>query len=194
MTKLLLRTIALATVVLVGSAATAQADRDSRRFQRGFKKFFSCAFTPKLRFDGTIVDAALEFESLSTLAEFVQAAGLAEVLSGEGPFTVYAPVNTAFEALPEAFVAFLAANPTEDLASVLALHVSPGEGYAFDPRLVADAREVKTLQPDGQTVFFNRSGKGPQVNQSDVDCQGVQTTNGTVWLINSVLMPQYLSE
>jgi len=69
---------------------------------------------------------------------------------------------------------------------VLTYHVTPGQ---VDPRRTFIPYEVKTLQ--GQTVFFNRSKSGPQVNQSNINCQGVQTTNGLVWIIDSVLQPQY---
>jgi uncharacterized surface protein with fasciclin (FAS1) repeats len=59
----------------------------------------------------------------------------------------------------------------------------------LDPRQVFNgAKEVPTVQ--GQTVFYSRSG-GPQVNQSNVACQPVHTTNGVVWLIDSVLLPQF---
>ena len=74
----------------------------------------------------------------------------------------------------------------EVLTAVLTYHVTPGE---VDPRRVFIPRQVSTLQ--GQTVFFNRSKDGPQVNQSNIACQGVQTTNGLVWIIDSVLQPQF---
>lgn len=75
------------------------------------------------------------------------------------------------------------------LTALLTYHVSVGQGRHLDPRQVfTGAREVSTVQ--GQTVFFNRRGS-PQVNQSNVSCQPVRTTNGTVWLIDSVLLPQF---
>jgi uncharacterized surface protein with fasciclin (FAS1) repeats len=183
------RAFALATALALGPATIAQADDDDRRFKRfRYGAFVSCAFTPKVEFDGTIVEAALESPDLETLALAVQVAGLVDELSGEGPFTVYAPVDAAFELLPAELLDFLLANP-DDLAAVLALHVSPGQGDRRDPRRTYRPREIPTLL--GQTVFYQRGSEGPQVNQSNVQCQGVQTTNGTVWLIDSVMLPQY---
>jgi uncharacterized surface protein with fasciclin (FAS1) repeats len=73
------------------------------------------------------------------------------------------------------------------LTAVLTYHVSPG---LKDPRRPLRPLEVKTLQ--GQTVFLDSGlGKRPQVNQSTAKCQGVRTTNGIVWIIDSVLLPQF---
>ena len=184
--------LAAVTLMLCGGAAHAGGDREQARAARAFLR---CALTPPLHVDGTIADAVVASEDLETLELAVGAAGLVDVLSGPGPFTVYAPVDAAFAELPPALVGFLLdpANQ-QDLVSVLTLHVTPGAGERNDPRWTLTPREVATAQPDGQTVFFNRGRSGPQVNQSNVACQPVQTDNGTVFLIDSVLSPQYTAD
>src|SRR6056297_4236060 len=78
--------------------------------------------------DKTIVETAVEAGSFQTLVKAVQAAGLAETLSGDGPFTVFAPTDEAFEALPEGTLeSLLAANAKDKLSSVLTYHVVPGK-------------------------------------------------------------------
>lgn len=147
-----------------------------------------CASTPAANFPGTIVDAALATPELKALADAVVAAGLVGTLSGPGPFTVYAPTNAAFQKIPPSVLSAITADQAL-LTAVLTYHVSAGQGRQLDPRQVfSGAREAPTVQ--GQTVFYSRSG-GPQVNQSNVACQAVRTTNGVVWLIDSVLLPQF---
>jgi uncharacterized surface protein with fasciclin (FAS1) repeats len=138
-------------------------------------------------FNGTIAQAAAQTPDLSTLFSLVGSASLGSALDGSGPLTVYAPVNSAFAKLPKPLVDLLTADPKGLLTTVLTYHVSNG---LRDPRRNKSPREVSTLQ--GQTVFFNY-GKGntAQVNQSNVNCQGVRTSNGVVWLIDSVLLPQF---
>lgn len=185
--------VTLAATLGVGLLVSAPADARGTDRRAEIREFFRCAFTPPVKFDGTIVDAALATPELSTLVDAVVAADLVDVLSGDGPFTVYAPSNSAFAALPPALLDFLLLEENRDeLVSVLTLHVGAGASYKLDPRFESRSREVATLQPEGQTVFYNRGPDGPQVNQSDVSCQPVKTTNGTVFLIDSVLLPQYL--
>jgi uncharacterized surface protein with fasciclin (FAS1) repeats len=108
-------------------------------------------------------------------------------LSGPEHLTVYAPTNAAFEKLPAELVDLLVADPAGLLTSVLTYHVSPG---IRDPRRAFYPKETSTLQ--GQRVFLeNQRGARPQVKQSNVNCKGVKTNNGVVWLIDSVLLPQF---
>ena len=72
------------------------------------------------------------------------------------------------------------------LTGVLTYHVSPGK---FDPRLFVPPVKRPTLQ--GNPVVFHRQDGHPQVNQANVSCQGVQTSNGRVWLIDKVLLPLF---
>ena len=182
----------LALSGLLASSGTAMADDDYWRGRSALRELIRCALTRPAHFDGTIAEAAAHTEALSTLSFALQQSGLEDALDGSGPLTVYAPTNDAFAALPPEVLDFLLANPTTELASVLLLHVSTGEGRYKDPRRVFSPREVKTL--NGQTVFYNRGPDGPQVNQSNVACQPVRTSNGTVFIIDSVLKPQALQD
>lgn len=177
------RTAALAAA-LVAAAPAALADGGKGQPQQS-REYFRCASTPAVKFPGTIVDAALATPDLKALADAVVAANLAGVLSGPGPFTVYAPTNAAFAKIPPSVLSAITSDVSL-LTAVLTYHVTPGKA---DPRFVFNTpKEAPTVQ--GQTVFFSRD-KGPQVNQSNVACQAVRTTNGVVWLIDSVLLPQF---
>jgi uncharacterized surface protein with fasciclin (FAS1) repeats len=154
-----------------------------------FAKYRQCLRTPLVHFPGTIAQAAEQTEQLSTLFNLVVLAGLGDALSDpNADLTVYAPTNQAFDALPPELVSLLVANPTTLLTAVLTYHVSPG---TQDPRRSVYPREVRTLQ--GQTVFLDYENRqGPQINQSTTSCQGVRTSNGIVWIIDSVLLPQFV--
>lgn len=145
-----------------------------------------CRHAPLANFNGNIVEAAVATPELSTLVQLVQAAGLVGALSGPGPLTVYAPTNAAFGKVPPALLNLIGGD-TALLTSVLTYHVSPGQR---DPRrTVLFPTEVPTLQ--GQSVFLELDGGKPQVNQATAQCTGVKTTNGVVWIIDSVLLPQF---
>jgi len=186
LTKTLLNATIAATLLAAGSAALADGNKWQAPQQS--RDFFRCASTQPVNFQGTIVDAALATPDLKVLADAVVAANLVGTLSGPGPFTVYAPTNAAFGKIPPAVLSAITSD-TALLTAVLTYHVTPGSGRNIDPRLVfTTPKEVPTVQ--GQTVFFSRDTK-PQVNQANVACQAVRTTNGTVWLIDSVLLPQF---
>ena len=147
--------------------------------------FAECRSTRAVDFPGTIVDAAVATPALSTLTSLVVAAGLADALSAPGYLTVFAPTDDAFAKIPAGVLGAIGSDPAV-LTAVLTYHVVPG---AADPRR-AVKREVSTLQ--GQTVLAGfEMGTGASVNQSTADCTAVRTTNGTVWLIDSVLLPQF---
>ena len=148
-------------------------------------EFKSCLKTPLVEFNGTIVDAAVATPALSTLTSLVINAGLVGALNGPGNLTVYAPTNDAFEKVPGALLTAIGSD-NDVLTAVLTYHVVAGPG---DPRRSPIPREVVTLQ--GQSVFLDSDRGEAQVNQSVAACQGVRTTNGTVWIIDSVLLPQF---
>lgn len=148
--------------------------------------YADCNAIPLAQFDGTIVDAAVATPELSTLVSLVTQAGLVDALSAPGALTVYAPTNAAFGGVPSSVLNAIAEDPGL-LTSVLTYHVSPGD---VDPRKFKAAKERKTLLAK-QSIFVDFDRDGPKVNQSVADCQGVKTSNGTVWLIDSVLLPQF---
>jgi uncharacterized surface protein with fasciclin (FAS1) repeats len=142
-----------------------------------------CLSTDFIDFDGSIVDAAIATPDLSTLVDAVVAAGLDGALGELDDITVYAPTNAAFEALPGGLLED-ALEDTDLLAAVLTYHVTPA---IQDPRRFTQAISRNTLQ--GNKVFFHREGGRSRVNNAAIDCQGIRTDNGTVWIIDSVLIP-----
>lgn len=148
------------------------------------KGFGQCLKTKPDYFPGTIVDAAVATPALSTLVQLVTAADLVDALSQPGNLTVFAPTNDAFGAIPEDLLGAIGSD-LDVLTGVLTYHVVGGPA---DPRRSPIPRKVKSLQ--GQSLFFSYD-KNPKINQSNTSCKAVRTTNGTVWIIDSVLMPQY---
>jgi uncharacterized surface protein with fasciclin (FAS1) repeats len=135
---------------------------------------------------GTIVDTAVATESLSTLVTAVTAAGLVETLQGAGPFTVFAPTNDAFAALPEGTVAsLLLEENVADLSNILTYHVVAGSYAAGD---ITDGLELTTVQ--GQSLIFTLVDGKVMINgTSEVVLADVATSNGTVHVIDAVLLP-----
>ena len=104
-----------------------------------------------------IVDTAVAAGSFNTLVAAVQAAGLVDALKGEGPFTVFAPTDDAFAALPEGTIDALLADPTGDLTQILLYHVVPGKVMAAD---LSEGLQADTLQ--GKPVTFTLSDGAPR--------------------------------
>ena len=129
------------------------------------------------------------FDNLNVLLEAVFAADPAvlDLLSNpDADVTVFAPEDSAFQAVPPELLGPIVEDPAL-ITAVLQYHVLPRR---VDPRRVFYIREKKTALP-AQTVFISRGGSNPNVNQSEIQCRGVKTTNGLVWLIDSVLLPQF---
>lgn len=140
---------------------------------------------------GDIVDTAVEAGNFSTLVSAVQAAGLEETLRGDGPFTVFAPTDEAFAALPEGTLDELLAEPEGALTDILTYHVIPSEVLAADV-LTMDGQTVQTVQGaeltinvDGDKVSLTDAA-GNTVNVTKTD---IATTNGVIHVIDGVLMP-----
>jgi transforming growth factor-beta-induced protein len=128
-----------------------------------------------------IVDTAVS-AGFSTLVAAVQAAGLEEVLRSDGPFTVFAPTDEAFSALPEGTVEALLDDPAT-LAAILTYHVIPGRVFASD---LEDGIEVTTVQ--GSTVTISLAG-GARVNDANIVATDVLTSNGVIHVIDAVILP-----
>lgn len=133
----------------------------------------------------TIVETAVATDALSTLVAAVTAADLAETLSGPGPFTVFAPTNDAFAALPEGTVDTLLEPANRDqLTSVLTFHVVAGKALAAD---LTDGQTLTTVQ--GQTLTVKIDGDTVTVNGVPVVQADVEASNGVVHVIGGVLLP-----
>lgn len=165
-----------ATAVALMGGVQAQAN----------EAFASCVSAPRAVFNGSVVDAAIATPELSTLVDAVVAAGLADALAETQDITVYAPTNDAFAALPPGVLDAILADP-DVLTQVLTYHVSEGRR---DPRLHWSAVRRNTLL-EGQRVAYEFVDGHTRVNGAAVTCQGVRTDNGVVWLIDSVLLPQF---
>jgi len=132
---------------------------------------------------GTIVDVAVSNPDFSTLVAAVTAAGLVETLSGEGPFTVFAPTNAAFAALPAGVLdALLLPENIDALTKILTYHVVPGTVLAAD---IADG-DVATVE--GQNVTLS-TANGVTVNGANVVTADVLASNGVIHVIDAVLIP-----
>jgi uncharacterized surface protein with fasciclin (FAS1) repeats len=131
-----------------------------------------------------IVDTAVAAGNFSTLVAAVQAAGLVDALKGEGPFTVFAPTDEAFAKLPPETIDALLADPTGDLTQILLYHVVSGKVMAAD---LSDGLEAATLQ--GGSVAFKLSDGGAMVNDANIVATDIETTNGVIHVIDSVILP-----
>ena len=130
-----------------------------------------------------IVDTAVAAGSFKTLAAALQAAGLVDTLKGKGPFTVFAPTDEAFAKIPKAALDALIADKAK-LAKVLTYHVVAGKVMAAD---VMKIKEAKTVE--GQMLKIDTSS-GVKVNDAKVVKADVETSNGVIHVIDTVLMPQ----
>jgi uncharacterized surface protein with fasciclin (FAS1) repeats len=132
----------------------------------------------------TIVDVAAGNEDFSTLVQLVTDAGLAETLSGEGPYTVFAPTNAAFEAVPAETLDALAADPEGALTEVLTLHVVAGEVKAADAAgLVGQC--VDTV--NGGKLKIEQSGDTLTIGGAPISATDVEASNGVIHVIDSVI-------
>jgi len=132
-----------------------------------------------------IVDTAVEAGSFNTLVAAVQAAGLVDTLKGEGPFTVFAPTDEAFAALPEGTVEDLLKPENKDqLVAVLTYHVVAGKVMSGD--LAGKKTDAATVQ--GQNIMIDATD-GVMVNEASVVSADIETSNGVIHVIDKVLLP-----
>jgi uncharacterized surface protein with fasciclin (FAS1) repeats len=137
-----------------------------------------------------IVDIAAGNPDFSTLVAAVQAAGLVDTLKSDGPFTVFAPTNAAFAALPAGTLDSLLLPENKDtLTSILTYHVVPGQVTAGD--VLGTRQNVATV--NGATVDVNgqagKLGTGVKVNDANVTTADIFATNGVIHVIDKVLLP-----
>jgi len=138
-----------------------------------------------------IVDTAVNAGSFKTLVTAVKAAGLVQTLKSPGPFTVFAPTDTAFEALPKGTIEALLQDVPR-LTSLLTYHVVAGKVAAADVMKMTSSgpAEAKTVQ--GQAVTLKTQGilsKSVHVNDAKVVKADIQATNGIIHVIDRVIMP-----
>ncbi|MBK8547356.1 MAG: fasciclin domain-containing protein [Saprospiraceae bacterium] len=131
----------------------------------------------------TVVDIIVNSPDHDTLEAAVVAAGLAGTLSGEGPFTVFAPTDDAFGALPAGTIEALL-NDIPLLTSILTYHVAGVNALSTD---LSNGQEVVTLNGESVTVTIN--AEGVFINDAKVTVADLVATNGVVHVIDAVLLP-----
>ena len=136
----------------------------------------------------TVVDVVVNSENHTTLEAAVVAAGLVETLSGDGPFTVFAPTDAAFGLLPEGLIAQLLEDPTGDLTTILTHHVHSGNVLSTD---LSDEMMVPTLAGTELTVSLMNGMV--QIDNANVSVADIETDNGVVHVIDAVLIPNDLN-
>lgn len=134
--------------------------------------------------DMNIVETAVAAGSFETLVAAVQAAGLVEALSSEGPFTVFAPTDAAFAALPDGTIENLLADPSGALTDILLYHVVPAQVLSTD---LSDGMTATTV--GGAELTFSVGADGVQVNGANVVSADVMASNGVIHVIDAVLLP-----
>lgn len=130
-----------------------------------------------------IVEIAIANGNFQTLVAAVQAAGLAETLSGDGPFTVFAPTDEAFAKLPAGTVEALL-NDKERLTAILTYHVVPGKVMASD---VVDLTSAATV--NGQDVAISVMNGKVMINNATVTATDIEASNGVIHVIDTVILP-----
>ncbi|MEE4602562.1 MAG: fasciclin domain-containing protein [Desulfobacteraceae bacterium] len=133
-----------------------------------------------------IVDTAVKAGSFNTLVAAVQAAGLAETLKGEGPFTVFAPTDDAFAKLPAGTLDDLLKPENKDkLAAILTYHVVSGKVMAKD---VMTMKEAKTV--NGQSVMVSMDADTVMIDNAKVVNADIECSNGVIHVIDTVILPK----
>jgi len=159
--------LALAALVAAPAAASAQ---------------HSAAHAPATK---NVVEVAVAAGTFQTLVAAVTAAGLAETLQGEGPFTVFAPSDAAFAKLPAGTVEALLADKAK-LAAILTYHVVPGRVMAAD---IIKSKGATAKTVNGQSVTATVRGGKVYVNGAQVTAADVGASNGVIHVIDTVLLP-----
>jgi uncharacterized surface protein with fasciclin (FAS1) repeats len=134
----------------------------------------------------TVVDIAVGSSDHTTLVAAVTAAGLVETLSGPGPFTIFAPTNAAFAALPAGTVENLVKPENKDqLTSILTYHVVAGNVMAAD---LTDGQRVKTL--NGQELTVSIANGVVKINGATVTAADLAGSNGVIHVVDGVILPK----
>jgi transforming growth factor-beta-induced protein len=134
--------------------------------------------------DKDIVDTAVAAGSFDTLVAAVTAAGLAETLKGEGPYTVFAPTDEAFAKLPAGTVeSLLKPENKEKLVAILTYHVVPGKIMA------ADVKTMKAATVNGAEASLKVADSGVTIDQANIVKTDIVTSNGVIHVIDAVILP-----
>lgn len=181
MNRLSLSTVGIAAVALLLAPGCMSSSPDSGMTAGASAQASAGAMQPSR----TLVETASNTSSLSTLVSAVQAADLVSTLNGPGPFTVFAPTNAAFEAVPsDALQSLLQPQNKAQLQSVLTYHVVPGRLMAADLR---DGQMLTTV--NGAQLRVTKQNGTVMVGNATVTQANVSASNGIAHIIDGVLMP-----
>ena len=132
-----------------------------------------------------IVDTAVKADEFGTLVAAVKAAGLVDTLKGDGPFTVFAPTDAAFAALPEGTLdSLLKPENKEKLQSILTYHVVPGKVMA------KDVKPMKAPTVNGQKATITIKDGKVMIDGAEVVQTDIKTSNGVIHVIDKVILPE----
>jgi len=132
-----------------------------------------------------LVDTVAAQGTLNTFSKAIAAADLGSILSGPGPFTVFAPTDAAFEKLPAGQLDnWLKPENKDQLISVLKYHVAPGRATGQD---VGKLNETKTV--NGQSAQIKRAGDGIMIDDATITTRDLGSSNGVIHVIDQVLAP-----
>ena len=169
--------------VMINNAMVTMADVEA---DNGVVHIINAVLVPEDSY--TVVDVIVDSDNHNTLETAVIEAGLVEALSAEGPFTVFAPTDAAFDALPDGLLDELLADPMGELANILKYHVHGGLAMSTD---LENGMMVSTLQGTDLTVTIDNNGV--MINNAMVTMADVEADNGVVHIINAVLVPELSS-
>jgi uncharacterized surface protein with fasciclin (FAS1) repeats len=133
-----------------------------------------------------IIETAVAAGNFKTLASAITAANLGDTLNGAGPFTVFAPSDEAFAKVPKKDLEALLADKAK-LTKVLTFHVLPGKVMAADVAKMKNGSTVKTVE--GGELTLNLKNNTVRLNGSKVTKSDIDTSNGVIHVIDTVLMP-----
>lgn len=143
--------------------------------------------SPAFAAEKDIVDTAVAAGKFKTLVAAIKAADLAETLKGDGPFTVLAPTDEAFDKLPEGTVEeLLKPENKKKLVAILTYHVIPAKATAADVAKL-DGRSVKSVQ--GGALKVSANGDHVMIDKAKVVKADIACSNGVIHVIDTVLLP-----
>ena len=152
--------------------------------ENGVVHVIDAVLIPPVEMPATVVDIVVNSPDHTTLEAAVVAADLAGTLSGTGPFTVFAPTDAAFAALPAGTLDALLADPSGDLTDILLYHVVAGKAMSAD---LSNGQEITTVLGDNIVVTINADGVF--INDAKVTVADIEARNGVVHVIDEVLLP-----
>ena len=176
---------AIATLGLLGASASFGLPAVANFYQNSSTQPVVNQTLQIAQSDKDIVATATEAGQFNTLAAALKAAGLVETLQGDGPFTVFAPTDEAFAALPEGTLEKLLMPENKDkLVKILTYHVVPGKVMSGD----LESGMVKTVE--GSDVKVKVSDAGVKVGKAKVVKADVPASNGVIHVIDTVILPE----